>query len=238
MDAGWSFRDTGAAASATSLVKSKIMSNQPVVIEQLFSPEEIEKIVHYCKIAEKVSGNHTGINGAFGVRTSIEADRISHGEPIVPLTDDPKDDESIWAITEAFLRLKSETEKFFGQEMSFTNTMYAGMPEGTKNPMHYDNYSIYDESPNNEDEESEWSGLIYLNTCGVDYTGGEIYFPKQDLLISPKAGMAVFFDGSLDYPHEVREVTSGYRRGLIAFFARKGNVSDRAMFLFGEGNVY
>lgn len=214
------------------------MSNQPVVIEDIFTPEELEKINYYCIKAERVSGNHTGINGAFGVRTSVEADKMSHGEPIVPLTGDPKDDESIWAITDAFLRLKSEVEKFFGVEMSFTNAMYAGMPEGTKNPMHYDNYSIEDETPNNEDEESEWSGLIYLNTCGVDYTGGEIHFPKQDVTISPKAGMVVFFDGSLDYPHEVREVTSGYRRCLIGFFSRKGNVSDRAMFLFGEGNVY
>lgn len=213
------------------------MTTQPVIIENVFSPEEIEKILHYCKKVEKQSNPHSYIAGAFGVRTSLEADRISHGDPIVPLTGDPEDDESIWAISEAFLRLKSKVEEFFGQEMSFTNRMYSGMPAGTRNPMHYDNHSLYDKTPNNDDEESEWSGLVYLNTCGVDYTGGEIVFPDQDLTISPKAGMIVFFEGSLEFPHEVVEVTSGYRRGLICFFSKKGNVSDRALFLHANAGV-
>ena len=213
------------------------MSNQPVVIENFFTPEEVEKILYYCQKAEKQSSAHTEMTGAFGVRTSVEADKMSRGEPIVPLTGDPKDDESIWAITDAFLRLKHETEKFFGRGMSFTNAMYAGMPVGTKNPMHYDNHSIYDGAPNNEDEESEWSGLVYLNTCGLDFTGGEIVFPEQNLTITPKAGTIVFFEGSKEYPHEVLEVTSGYRRCLITFFAKEGNVSDRALFLHGNAGV-
>ncbi len=230
-------RDTVAAVSATLLVKSRIMSNQPVIIENLFSPEELEKILYYCCKAEKQSNQHTQITGAFGVRTSLEADRISHGDPIVPLTGDPQEDESIWAITNAFLKGKAEMEKFFGEEMSFTNRMYAGMPKGTKNPMHYDNHSIYDDQPNNEDEESEWSAIIYLNECGVDYEGGEIHFPKQDLVIAPKAGMIVFFIVTLDYPHEVFEVTSGFRRTLVMFLGKKGNVSDRALFLYENAGI-
>jgi Rps23 Pro-64 3,4-dihydroxylase Tpa1-like proline 4-hydroxylase len=224
--------DTDANVSVTSLVKSRIMSNQPVIIENLFSPEELDKILYYCYIAERQSNAHTGITGAFGVRTSLEADKISRGEPIVPLTGDAREDESIWAITEAFLRSKAEVEKFFGQEMSFTNAMYAGMPEGTKNPLHYDNHSIYNDKPNNEDEESEWSAILYLNECGKDYEGGQIRFPKQDLTIAPKAGMLVLFEGTLEYPHEVLEVTSGHRRTLVLFLGKKGNVSDRALFLY------
>lgn len=226
-----------AIAGATNLLKSRIMSNQPIILENLFSPEELEKILYYCRKVEKASNSHTEITGAFGVRTSVEADKISHGEPIVPLTGNPQDDESIWAISNAFLSGKKEMEKFFGQEMSFTNCMYAGMPKGTRNPMHYDNHSIYNEKPNNDDEESEWSAIIYLNECGVDYEGGEIHFPKQELLIAPKAGMIVFFEGSLDYPHEVYEVTSGFRRTLVMFLGKKGNVSDRALFLHENAGV-
>jgi hypothetical protein len=225
-----------ATASAMSLVKSRIMSNQPVIIENLFSQEELDKILYYCYRVERPNP-HNGITGAFGVRTSIEADKISHGEPIVPLSRDEKENESIWAITEAFLRCKSEVEKFFGQEMSFTNAMYAGMPEGTKNPMHYDNHSIYNGKPNNEDEESEWSAILYLNECGKDYEGGEIHFPNQNLTIAPKAGMLVLFEGTMEYPHEVLEVKSGFRRTLVLFLGRKGNVSDRALFLHENAGV-
>lgn len=213
------------------------MNTQPVIVENLFSPEELEKILYYCIKAEKASNPHTEITGAFGVRTSLEADRISHGHPIVPLTGDSRNDESILAITNAFLSGKKEMEKFFGEEMSFTNCMYAGMPKGTKNPMHYDNHSIHNDQPNNEDEESEWSAIIYLNECGRDYEGGEIHFPNQNLVIAPKAGMIVFFIGTLEYPHEVFEVTSGHRRTLVMFLGKKGNVSDRALFLHEGAGV-
>lgn len=226
------FLGIGAAADAMNLVKSRIMSNQPVIVEDLFSPEELEKILYYCCKAERQSNNHTGITGAFGVRTSYEADKMSRGEPIVPFTGNSLDDESITAITNACLSVKAELEKFFGEEMSFTNAMYAGMPAGTKNPLHYDNHSIYNDQPNNQDEESEWSAIAYLNTCGVDYEGGEIHFPKQNLTVAPKAGSVVFFEGTLEYPHEVFEVTSGFRRALVLFFGKKGNVSDRALFLY------
>ena len=212
------------------------MSNQPVVIKDHFTQEQLDKILYYCYKVEKLS-EHTGLTGAFGYATSAEADRLSVENPIAPLTGDSKEDESILAITDAFLSVKTEMEKFFGQEMSFTNCMYAGMPAGTKNPMHYDNHSIYDGRPNHEDEESEWSAIAYLNGSGTDFEGGDIHFPEQGVTISPEPGMIVFFEGSKEYPHEVLEGTSGFRRTLVLFLGKKGHVSDRTLFLDEHSGV-
>ena len=71
--------------------------------------------------------------------------------------------------------------------------------------------------PNNFEIQSKifpnmWSGhlacLIYLND---DYEGGEIYFPRQDISIKPKAGTLITFPGSLHYIHGVNKITSGTR---------------------------
>ena len=52
------------------------------------------------------------------------------------------------------------------------------------------------------------SSVFYYND---DYEGGEIYFPKQDLLIKPEPGMFICFPSKDEFPHQVKEVKSGYR---------------------------
>jgi hypothetical protein len=51
------------------------------------------------------------------------------------------------------------------------------------------------------------TALYFLNDC----EGGELYFPIQDIRISPKLGSAVFFPPDHWFPHEVlRTKTSRY----------------------------
>ena len=55
----------------------------------------------------------------------------------------------------------------------------------------------------------EFSCVIYLND---EYSGGEIYFPKQNISIKPNKYSAIFFPGNdLDYIHGVSEITEGNR---------------------------
>jgi hypothetical protein len=51
-----------------------------------------------------------------------------------------------------------------------------------------------------------------------DYEGGEIYFPTQNLEIKPKPNTLVFFPGTLDYLHGVKEITNGIRYTLTSFW--------------------
>jgi predicted 2-oxoglutarate/Fe(II)-dependent dioxygenase YbiX len=169
------------------------------------------------------------IEGTFGYATSIEADNMSMENPIAKLTGLDEDDESILKITEAILTVKQEAEKFFELELSLINCNYVTMLSGSFNPLHADR-SHLDGTLFHENEETEYSAIVYLNESGLDYEGGDISFPLQDLVISPKRGTIIFFKGDHHHPHEVSKVTSGSRRTLVMFFALKGNVSGRELF--------
>jgi predicted 2-oxoglutarate/Fe(II)-dependent dioxygenase YbiX len=204
------------------------MSDQLVILENYFTDEDISVMLQYPTKIQKPS-DVPNMAGAFGFETSFEADQMSMDVPISRLTGDPEDDESILKVTEAVLSVKAEMEKFFGLDLSMTNCNYAVLLPGAFNPMHSDSSQL-DGTPYHENEETEYSALIYLNDSGTDYEGGDIIFPLQETVISPKRGMVVFFRGDHHHPHEVTVVTSGERKALVLFFGRKGNVSSRPLF--------
>jgi hypothetical protein len=204
------------------------MIKQPVVKETYFTSEEVDTMVYYASRIQQPSPLEN-MGGSFGFRTSADADRLSIENPIAELTGDPKSDKSILKFTEAVLTVKKEMENFFSLEMSLANCNYTYLLPGFSSPVHADSSEL-DGTPYHEDEEMEYSALIYLNDYGIDYEGGELVFPLQELTIQPKKGMLVFFKGDTTNPHGVTEITKGERRVVILFFALKGNTSDRALF--------
>jgi predicted 2-oxoglutarate/Fe(II)-dependent dioxygenase YbiX len=204
------------------------MSDQLVIKENYFTNEEVNTMLRYPTKIQRPS-QLPNMDGALGFETSAEADQMSMENPVARLTNNLDDNESILKITESVLRVKAEMEEFFQLELSMTNCNYAVLYTGGLNPMHSDSSQL-DGTPYHENEETEYSALIYLNESGVDYEGGDIVFPLQKTVISPKAGMVVFFKGDYHHPHEVKVVTSGERKALVLFFGRKGNVSSRPLF--------
>jgi predicted 2-oxoglutarate/Fe(II)-dependent dioxygenase YbiX len=71
---------------------------------------------------------------------------------------------------------------------------------------------------------NKYACILYLNKS---YTGGEIYFPQHNLDISPGAGSLVVFEGSHEYLHGVREITSGDRFTILAFWDNAEAVYDK-----------
>jgi predicted 2-oxoglutarate/Fe(II)-dependent dioxygenase YbiX len=62
-----------------------------------------------------------------------------------------------------------------------------------------------------------YSVLIYLNT---DYTGGQIFFPNQNLTPNTSPGTLVQFKGTAEYLHGVTQVTSGERYTIVLFLTK------------------
>lgn len=91
---------------------------------------------------------------------------------------------------------------------------------GAFNGLHSDMYNMDGTRYDGEGrgDSLDYSALIYLSEYGTDFTGGELYFPKQDITIEPRLGTLVFFQGDLEHLHEVKEVTSGERYALVMFF--------------------
>lgn len=61
--------------------------------------------------------------------------------------------------------------------------------------------------------------LIYLTTSGVDFNGGELYFPFQKKIITPEAGDLVIFPTGYLYPHKALPFNGGDRY-LVKMFYR------------------
>lgn len=61
--------------------------------------------------------------------------------------------------------------------------------------------------------------LIYLTTSGVDFNGGQLYFPFQKKIITPEAGDLVIFPTGYLYPHKALPFT-GNNRYLAKMFYR------------------
>lgn len=202
--------------------------SQPVVLKNYFSKEEVELISSFPNRTRKPSGN-VFMLGAFGYENSLKASQLSMENPIAQLSGNPEDDKSILKFTEAALLVVKEMEQFFDLELSMTNCNYVVLLPGADIPVHADD-SHLDGTPYHEDEETEYSAIVYLNTSGVDYTGGEIFFPLQELTVKPEAGMVVFFKGDYHRPHGVSLIEAGERKTIVIFCARGGNVSERPLF--------
>jgi predicted 2-oxoglutarate/Fe(II)-dependent dioxygenase YbiX len=66
------------------------------------------------------------------------------------------------------------------------------------------------------------SVVYFLND---DFEGGELFFPKLDLLIEPEAGTLVCFPSDHNYIHGVKPVTTGHRYTVVTWMRVKGMLS-------------
>jgi hypothetical protein len=154
---------------------------------------------------------------ALGWQSASAASRVGF-EDRPPM--DTKDSD----ITTTLRECLSEMRKFYGvEDLVLVNALYTVMKAGSSVEMHCDNCQLDGSplDPSVEVEPNEWSAILYLNTNGVDFEGGEIYFPKQELTYSPVAGDFIHFKTDVDHPHQVLEVTSGDRACLVVFTGRK-----------------
>ena len=140
--------------------------------------------------------------------------------------------------TQIINRVAEQINSFYGVDVVPINPMLAEISEGGKNDgLHCDSVQL-DGTPwddgNTLLEDLEFSALVYLNSSGVDYSGGRIYFPNQKLDIMPKTGQMIFFRGDIDHPHGVSEVTSGKRYALVLFYGRSDRVKAYLQYKAGQ----
>lgn len=63
------------------------------------------------------------------------------------------------------------------------------------------------------------SALLYLNQT----EGGSLYFPVQDLEVTPKPGVLVMFPSNYAYPHESRRVVAGRKYAVATMMGVAAN---------------
>jgi predicted 2-oxoglutarate/Fe(II)-dependent dioxygenase YbiX len=156
---------------------------------------------------------------------------IYDGKPII---DNEESLDAATLFTEIVNDVAKEISKFYNVEAVVASSIFAEVAEGGFNGLHCDSVML-DGTPWDDNNEAldnlEFSALVYLNTSGVDYEGGQIEFPNQKIRVTPEAGKMVFFRGDIDHPHEVFEVTAGKRYTLVLFYGRASEVKQYQRFL-------
>lgn len=117
-------------------------------------------------------------------------------------------------------KIKKEIEQFYNINVTEVQNSLIKMLEGAKNELHSDMYLLDGTEWHGgigERSSFKYSALLYFSTSGVDFEGGEIHFPDQNVSIKPTAGDLVFFTGDLEHKHYVSKITSGERLALVAF---------------------
>jgi predicted 2-oxoglutarate/Fe(II)-dependent dioxygenase YbiX len=165
-----------------------------------------------------------GIAGALGYPTSLAASTVSGETGVVFGINEPVNFE----LGSLYEKIKKDAEDYFSQELDLCQSNYQLMTKGGKNPLHADSINLDGTpiQPDGKPEEIEFSGLLYLSNHEEEFEGGILTFPNFDLTYPPKMGDLVLFKGDVEHQHDVSLVTSGERRNIVFFWARRGNVSD------------
>lgn len=199
----------------------------PIVFDDFIEDDLIAELCGFLDPLSKPSPRF-GISGTLGYPTSAVAASVGKTIRAINGYENTPGEATVLKLETLYGSIQTALENFYGVEMDLVNCNYQILTPGAENPLHSDSTKL-DGSPWRDDgipEELEYSALLYLNTYGVDYSGGEIYFPNQDVLIQPKKGQLVFFKGDVEHIHEVRKVESGIRKNFVFFFGRRGVASS------------
>lgn len=197
------------------------------IIENYISEKEAKEYYSYLDLHTRQGGKPEIIN-ALGYSSSLEASKTSYETGAIH----GKEDKVNKDIGGLFVRIKKTAEELFDQELDLHQASYQILLPGADNGLHADAVNL-DGSPIQADgtpEELEWSGLLYLNDYGKDFTGGILNFPEFDLDFYPSTGCLVLFKGDLEHRHSVSTILSGERRNLVFFWSKRGNVSEKNFF--------
>jgi hypothetical protein len=163
------------------------------VIEDVLDEKNLEEIIFYLKNTP-VTFDETGYS-PYGVYAG-------GGSPILANLLEPN-----------YSKIKNIIESSFNCNVYDEGvSSVVELKTGDSMPVHLDHGSSLNESVGLKTGAGhptrDISSVLYYND---DYEGGEIYFPNQDLLIKPKPGMFICFPAKDEFPHQVREIKSGYR---------------------------
>ena len=141
---------------------------------------------------------------------SKEASFWTKENPILPFIGNKEHDEALNILHDIYIKVLKELESTYKKPMRLVNCILNKMSEGAFNPIHTDDQPGFNDPVH--------TCLIYLSEQDIDFTGGEIYFSSEKLLISPKRNMLIFFEGNVKRPHKVNKVLSGTRQTITMQF--------------------
>jgi len=123
-----------------------------------------------------------------------------------------------------------ELQSFFGEAgLHVEFTLLTEMRQGDAHPLHADNERRAEDGrwiPNHTPWRA-FASMVYLNTSGVDYTGGVLRFPSLGKEVVPQAGDLVGFGCGHEHEHEVTPIADGRRYSISIWLTRDPKRAER-----------
>lgn len=130
--------------------------------------------------------------------------------------------QAMFLLPEIYDRAKDVLGKFYNKKLSLVQANYLEYSPGPGQELHSDMHdSEYGGDIRNDgfSHVMRCSAVLHLTTGGgVDFTGGDLWFPKQDYRLTPVKASLVYFVGDQDHIHQVEDIDSGKRKSISMFF--------------------
>lgn len=199
------------------------------ILTDFISDEECSKLLALFDKIATVSPNGDNHRCALGYPGYYVAAKINMENPALPLTGNKQDDEAIYLMTEIYERVRKTLSDVYGKDLILIHSSYTEISKGPGMELHSDKFWL--DGSLREDDISiamEHSAVLYLNTGdGVDFTGGDLYFPTHDYRYVPQRNNLVYFIGDFQNIHIVEDVISGARKSISIFFGYRDFVEKQ-----------
>lgn len=127
------------------------------------------------------------------------------------------DPEVVSMLNKVIDRMKPIIEEKFNIEVHPASPAIVRWPVGTMQFPHADK-ELHEGPDAGTPNEFPWYDIGTVFYINDDYVGGELYFPKQNIVFKTKARGAYFFPGDKNYIHGVNVVKEGTRYTFPLFW--------------------
>jgi predicted 2-oxoglutarate/Fe(II)-dependent dioxygenase YbiX len=189
-----------------------VPENGVLVVRNFVSPPEVALLVSILDAADEPTELKSGEDRQILFKRGARRTEIEVSEKMSALLE-PAVVKQVLAIRDRVAAAICEVFEVQGHSNDFSALVE--MREGDSHRLHADAERLTPKGwqPNH----CPWrslSALLYLNTQGVDFEGGQLSLPGVGLTLSPEVGMLVAFTAGRRHQHEVWTITAGKRRTM------------------------
>lgn len=180
-------------------------------IEDFITVEEQEYILNIIKSNKiwDVTETVYNENGTVIYDHKPWEDRVATIETIKKI-DELNGSDCMGLLNGIIAKLKPIIEDFYNVEAVPTNPAIVRWPVGTMQFPHADK-ELHEGPDAGTENNFPWYDLGTVFYFNDDYEGGELFFPKQDIIFKPKPRAVYFFPGDKNFIHGVNRISEGTR---------------------------
>lgn len=210
-----------------------VKDDRPNVVLDFLSEEENNILTKFLDKTAKQSPHFFNHRCALGYQNYLEAAATVTGtsavmdNPVVRAARSEDDLRAMYLLSEMYDRAKKILGDFYKRNLVLVQANYLEYSTGPGQVLHSDMYDSEDGDVRDDGfaHVMRCSAVVHLTTGGgIDFTGWDLWFSKQDYRHTPTKASLVYFVGDQDHMHQVEDITSGKRKSISMFYGYEEEV--------------